>query len=417
MMEFNKRNFWVISVGIASVGYLFSIATGSIGLMLIVLGLAVNYRQIQHRKLKLVSPITAMAFFYLLIVIFSFYSTDPNQANKEVVRFISFLIFPLLFYFSIPLNIKERKLVIRIFIWCLVVFFFACLVVAWKRQIVRWNDGSDFNWYFFYRYDFLELFDQHPTYVSIFTLLGLSLLHFLPHREKVFSAKSTTIILTAILSLALVLYGSRMGYVIYGVLGLVYIIRLVWARKFMAVARLLVLFAVMLVICWNIPIVKERILYTSGKKYEYKYNDETEIINGTPEKQGRLLLWQDAIEVILERPFLGYGTGASKKMLFEKYEEKGHVLFLEERYNAHNSYFELLLWGGIPLLTSYILILTSLFWLAYRKRDLVMFALVLIITITGITETLFLAQGILFIAFFICFLTQRHFYKLSFDKI
>ncbi len=416
-MNFNKRSFWVITIGIASVGYLFSIATGSIGLMIIVLGWIINYKQIHFSKANILTPLLMLCLFYLGIILCSLHSLDPHQAQKEIVRFLSFIVFPIVFYLSPPLKLRERKTILRIFIWSLLTFFLVCFIVAWKRQMVRWEGGSDFNWYFFYRYDFLEVFNQHPTYVSMFTLLALSFMHFLPKSEAVFSSKTVLGIVTLNLSLAIILYGSRMGYVLYVLLGAIYTVRLLWRGKYKEFLNLLFLLGVMGLGAWNIPIVKERFLYTAGKNYDYKYNDKTEVIDGTPEKQGRLLLWQDTWELIEERPIVGYGTGASKKMLLKKYQQNGHTLFLREKYNAHNTYLEITLWGGIPLLFAYILLLLTLLSWSHRKKDFVLFSFFLIIAITGITETLFLAQGIMFFSFFICFLTQKYFYNQGWKKI
>jgi len=163
----------------------------------------------------------------------------------------------------------------------------------------------------------------------------------------------------------------------------------------------------MLITAWNIPIVKERILFTVGENYDYKYNDKEEVNLGT-EEQGRLLMWQDALELIKERPVFGYGTGASRQVLLEKYKEKGHHIFLEGKYNAHNTYLELLLWGGIVLLIVYLVYLGLLFYQSIVKKDLLLFLFFLIIVITGITETIFIAKGIMFAAFFYCFLNQKY---------
>lgn len=406
-MKVNKRNFLVLSAGIASVGYMFSIASGSIGLMIFLLAWLINYKDIQFSKNIFSPPMIAILGFYLMIIVYGLISSDGQQAQKEIVRFMSFLIFPLIFSTTKIFNTQERNWISRIFVFSLVVFFLVCMAVAWKRQIIFWNGGNDFNWYFFYRYDFLEVFKQHPTYISIFTVLALCIIQFLPQKERVFVNKYTIWIVTFILTSALILYGSRIGYILFVLFGFLYMLRLLKFKRFKEFFVITSVFGLLLVLAWQIPIVKERIMFTAGHKYDYKYNKSESVAQGAPEKQGRLLIWSDAVELIKEQPW-GYGTGASRGVLLKKYEENGHELFLEERYNAHNTYLEILLWGGPIMLLVYLIFLATLFFQAYRKRDLVLFYFFLIITITGITETLFLAQGIFFIGFFYCFLNQRY---------
>lgn len=397
----------VFSAGIASIGYLFSDAVGSISLMVFILAYLFNYKSISLPK-KLVSlPIIALPVFYLFILICSIYSINFAQAQKEIVRFLSFLIYPLIFSSVIPFNFKERRKIILFFITCLIVFFLVCLRTAIYRQIIFWGEGGHFNWYFFYRYDFLEVFNQHPTYVSLFTLLALCFLHFLPEKEMIIKNSFTNGLLSVVLIFSIILYGSRIGYILMMLLGVIYLIRLIKCKKIKELSFVLITFLILLITAWNIPIVKERILFTAGENYDYKYNDKKKVNLGT-EEQGRLLMWKDALELIKEKPLLGYGTGASRQVLLEKYEEKGHNIFLEGRYNAHNTYLELLLWGGVVLLVIYLVYLGLLFYQSIIKKDLLLFLFFLIISIAGITETIFIAQGIMFAAFFYCFLNQKY---------
>jgi O-antigen ligase len=207
--------------------------------------------------------------------------------------------------------------------------------------------------------------------------------------------------------LALILYGSRIGYILLFLIILIHFFKNLLSKEETNRIRYVLIYSIglsiLFLISFNIPIVKERFLYTIGYKYDYKFNNKEFIKHNSPEELGRLLLWQDAADLIKENPFLGYGTGATRDVLLQKYKKEDHTLFLEKRFNAHNSYLELLLSGGIILLISYLAILLVLFLKSVRKKDYVLFSFALIITITSITESLFIAQGILFISFFYCF--------------
>lgn len=211
---------------------------------------------------------------------------------------------------------------------------------------------------------------------------------------------------------AIIFYGSRIGYILFLFLLVIYFFRNFRTKngykKFRSAAIFISSFILMVFLVYKIPIVKERIFYTFGLSYDYKFNN-IESINegGIPEEHGRFLLWKDAVSLIKERPFFGLGTGATEKALLKKYKEMGHILFLDNKYNVHNSYLQTLLMGGIFLLAVYLLIMHNLLWSSLSRKDVSLFMFFLIIAITSITETIFVSRGVQFLSFFYCFFLMR----------
>ncbi|MEO0572976.1 MAG: O-antigen ligase family protein, partial [Bacteroidota bacterium] len=300
-----------------------------------------------------------------------------------------------------PLNC--RKVIFKSLIFALSAFFLICLLNAFYRQYLLYERVDHFNWYFFYRYDFLEIFKQHPTYVSMYMNLAIGFLLF----ERLWTKNYWPIIFFIILSSGLVLAGSRMGYALFILICSIGIVQHLRKASYGQRRLILILLSCLLPLAsfllWKVPIIKERILYTLGADYEYKYNNGEFIKNKLEVEQGRLLLWKDTWELIKERPILGYGTGSKDQVLTNKYQKEEHQLFLNRKYNTHNIYLEFLLTGGILKLTIYLLGLSLLFYMGYVKKDLILVSFFLIIFLTGITESIFRAQGIMFFAFFYCF--------------
>jgi O-antigen ligase len=405
MTQFYKREVLVLGAAIASIGYVFSIATGSIGLMLFLLAWVLNYREVNLGVILKRSSLHLLLLFFGLLIIQVFYSLNIKQGQKDIMRFLAFIIFPLIFLTSKPFDQNERIRIVRIFVRALSMFFIICFVNAMIRQIGFWSRGGIFNWYYFYRYDFLEIFRQHPTYISMYSLLSLGFL--LHEGRELFKGKAVLYSLIGIQTLAIIFYGSRIGYAIFLMLGLIYMLKnLKKTPRKIRPRAISIYLGIMIVLCgiaWTVPIVKERILYTLGYEYNYKFNDGAFIKESSPVEQGRLLLWEDAIDLIRKRPIFGYGTGSNRQVLLEKFKKVGHTLFLEKRYNVHNTYLELLLQGGIPLLITFLGMLMALFYKSFRQRDYGILSFAIIMTLTSITETIFLAQGIAFFAFFYCF--------------
>ena len=408
-----KRNVLVLGASIAAIGYMFSIATTSIGVILFLITWQLNFTELNFRGLYKINKLHLLAVLFLILLIGVSYSTDLEQAQNDIVRHLSYILLPLIFLTSKPFTRKESDTVIKTYVYALTVFFIICLFNAIYRQVNFSNQGGPFNWYFFYRYDFLEIFKQHPTYVSMYVLLSIS--YILNNGKKLFKKKWTAISLLIIQVLSIVFFGSRIGYIILLLILLIHTYKnLKLTPKKVKIKQGLIYFTSiisLLIISWNIPIVKERIQFTFGYQQDYKFNNKELIQNKTPEEQGRLLLWEDAFELIKERPVLGYGTGSPDKILYQKYKEKGHLLFLEKKYNTHNTYLELLLIGGATLLFVYLLALGALLYRGIKRKDTVLLSFFLIISITGLTETLFIAQGIVFFSFFFCFLLSTKKYN------
>lgn len=410
---YNKRTLFVLGASIAAIGYIFSIATTSIGVILFLITWQLNYTEINLRGFYKLNKLHFLVVLFLILLVGMSYSTDLEQAQNDIVRHLSYILLPLIFLTSKPFTKKESDTVIKTYIYALTVFFIICLFNAIYRQVKFSNQGGPFNWYFFYRYDFLEIFKHHPTYVSMYVLLSIS--YVLDKGKKLFKKKGIVIFLLIIQVLSIVLFGSRIGYIILLLMLLIYSYKnlKIKPKKLRIKQGLISLTAIisLLIVSWNIPIVKERIQFTFGYQQEYKFNNKELIKNKTPEEQGRLLIWEDAFELIKERPLLGYGTGSQRKILYQKYKEKGHLLFLKNKYNAHSTYLELLLIGGAILLFMYLLTLGVLLYQGNKRKDTVLISFFLIISLTGLTETVFLAQGIVFFSFFYCFLLSTKKYN------
>lgn len=403
---YSKKNLQILSIVFIPLGFLVSIKTTSIGVTLLLIVWLINFKELEFKFLLKKSAVHLLFIYFVFLLIGISYSQDIQQALKLVTRHLSFILIPIIFLTIKPLSNNERNFIIKTYVYLVSFFFIICLLNAIYRQVVFFNQGGSFNWYFFYRYDLLEIFIQHPTYVSMCTILSLSFL--LNNSKRLFKNNWELVFLMLIQAFSIVLYGSRIGYIILLIVVFLFMYKNLKSKTKKLKAKLglsyTIAIIILLITFWNIPIVRERIQFTFGYQQEYKFNDKDLIKNGTPEKQGRLLLWEDVYELIKEKPFLGYGTGSSNKILAQKYKEKGHLLFLENKFNAHNTYLELLLVGGVALLLIYLSILLAILYFGIKRKNFVLTSFFLIISITGLTETLFRVQGIVYFSFFFSFL-------------
>jgi O-antigen ligase len=115
----------------------------------------------------------------------------------------------------------------------------------------------------------------------------------------------------------------------------------------------------------------------------------------------RLARWNAIRELIQASPVIGYGTGSEKKLLKEKYFEKGLYISYLNEFNTHNEYLSILVRTGVIGLALFIYILYFGFAAAARKQDVFFLGFMVMITIVAISENILeLNKGIFFYSFF-----------------
>jgi O-antigen ligase len=119
---------------------------------------------------------------------------------------------------------------------------------------------------------------------------------------------------------------------------------------------------------------------------------------------GRLTRWKVVTQLIAQKPIAGYGSGTEIGLL--QYEFFSHKLYNSylNRLNSHNQYLSLLLKSGIIGLLIYLATLAFGFNIALKKKDLLLFTFMILVTIVCLSENLLdVDKGICFYAFFFSF--------------
>ena len=126
----------------------------------------------------------------------------------------------------------------------------------------------------------------------------------------------------------------------------------------------------------------------------------------------RLARWNAIAELVKRSPVIGYGTGSEKKLLKEKYFEKGLYISYLNEFNAHSEYLSVLIKTGIMGLALFIYVLYFGFASALRNKDILFLSFMVIIAIVSISENILdLNKGIFFYSFFFPFFLLEHPYR------
>jgi O-antigen ligase len=331
--------------------------------------------------------------FFLWTLVSAFFSDDVSERGFTIEVKMTFLIFPfLLFCFHWPLAILRR---------CVIAFvsgcFFASLYLILRAFSYALGGDSD---YFFYTMfsDFI-----HASYFSMYLFLALVFVLILYprwfHEQK--ALIYSTWFFAAIFVTTIFLCASKLGLIcLFLLLPILLMYR--WRKKFPVQKSIVLLsmgFLTMALVLFLLPGTSSRLVRLS--QLSYTNIDKT----ATESSAVRLLIWDQCLQLIREKPVLGTGVADVNTDLYHSYEVNGLTGALQHHLNAHNQYFQTLIGlgilGSIPL---FLLTFGQIFHALVKRRILLFFFSVLI-TLNFLVESMLQSSaGVLFVAFFFCFL-------------
>ena len=137
--------------------------------------------------------------------------------------------------------------------------------------------------------------------------------------------------------------------------------------------------------------------------FQFLSSSENNIDKSTTESNAvRVLVWQQAIQLIKEKPILGYTPGDVNDKLYASYKENELTGALENKLNAHNQFLQTSLGiGVIGLLILLSLILFPIINGIKTKNVLIIFFSFLLFLNFIVESMLQTSAGTLFFTFFI----------------
>jgi O-antigen ligase len=348
--------------------------------------------------------------FVLQIVIFSAYflsmliDNDSKEASDQVVKKLSFLIFPLIFVFSGETLKINKHLYLKLFVLSNIIFSIVCLFTAFYRSIEIENGNFLFNSHDQYGNSYffsskLSVF-HHRGYFSMFIVFSTAILFYLKDRFIVLKKKSGKFLYFAILALF-----SVMVFFMSSRAGIASLILLLTYRFYISIKnRRLRFLSIIVLLILIIPAVKNKRVQQGITELKNFKDVEHVTHEKTP---GRIVLWISAVDLIKENILFGTGTDNFHEKYFEIYDaynNKGLKLLKNERYNVHNQYLEFFVLFGIG---GFILIIT-LFVIplihAIKRKNSLMILFLLITIFNFLFESMFdTVAGIVFFLFFLNF--------------
>jgi len=335
---------------------------------------------------------------FMITLICTTYSAYKKEAYTELGRQIVILIFPLLFCIN-PLDIRKYKtqLLLGFALYCtgttLYLFADAFRVIRYYHYPVSTIFSHAFT-----NHNFSNPIGMHATFLSL--QLGLALIYLLAIvvKKGAWSTRIFYAICCCILTAGLIQLSSKSVFaVVFVVVNFGFPIFILHGRKrIMFLVAAIGVSAVLLVSIFNITTFRERYI-----------KDLTEDLSRTPAEgtlDSRIERWGASVHLIGQSPIVGHGSGSELPLLKDEFFKRKLYNSFLNGLNSHNQYLSFLLKSGVLGLLVYLFTLAYGFSRAFKTKDIVFVAFMLLIAIVSLSENILdVDKGTMFYGFFYSF--------------
>jgi O-antigen ligase len=243
----------------------------------------------------------------------------------------------------------------------------------------------------------------HATYLSMYVAFSIVTFLWLLLTSQVQKQKWLYIIASLFLFAGLVQLSSRAVFIAFLLIinGVFSFLVFSGSKRLKFIFTTALVSAAILLLIYSVDSFKTR--YVSELKTDL--TDKVKIVDNT---EPRLARWEVILELVRRSPLIGYGSGSEAELLKEKYFEKGLYVSYINEFNTHNQYLAMLLKAGVAGLLLFLFILYYGYLAAIRRKDLLLLAFMLMITIVSLSENILdLNKGIFFYGFFFSLLLMK----------
>ncbi len=406
--SFHEFNYILLSVLIA-VSMPFSIQVNSYLIILLSLNWVTEGKWKQKAKLLLGSKYALLwLLFFFFHAISIVYSDNKKEAQFELEKKLSFLVFPLILSTTTFLSKDTLKLILKYFV---VSCFCACIICLGNAFLNYFKGDASF---FFY-HKLGSPLNFHAVYFSMFIGFCIFILinnWFEEHKTLKIYSRIFLIILTCFFITFLLLLSSKTIIV-----GAFLILTLNVASKILKqknkwIGISFVFFSLIVIsfIIKKTPYINDRFkeIYKENytvllQKQDYRNFHFT---GGTI----RLAIWKSVFDVLDEEKawLFGVGIGDAQTLLTANYIKKNiypgdELLGFKgfTHYNAHNQYLQFMITLGLSGFLVFLIILCYSFYIAIKNKETVFISILVLFCAFCFTESVLCAhKGVVFFLFF-----------------
>ena len=362
---------------------------------------------------------------YLLISLSLFYSTNVDYGLNTLVKMLSFIIFPLIFYLNRDFFTKKQ-------IYQILDFFSLSVLILVSYQLLQIIFHYDvFNSSLTseeikangftnileignekiaqiklrrFRNFIIKISNTHTTYQGLWICLTIFYSGLRLFKSNKYLSKIINIIIIIVLLLWFNLISARMpflAFIIALILALILFYKVSVSKKILMILLPSLLLTVLLL--FNNPFstrVKE--YYKTGFSFLNNTSNPSQF-NSSNVRNG---IYFCDLKLIKKHPFIGVGLGDVQDELNNCYNESiGADIYEWHSYNSHNQYAFFWISSGVLGLLSILSLLVLCFYKAFNNKNYLLFFVTCIISLVFFTENLLeRSDGLFFSCFFMSIL-------------
>jgi len=354
--------------------------------------------------------VAAMAFFYLLHIVSSFFSKDQAEGFSWVVIRMPLFVFPVsLGLVYIKPALKER--IIWAYAIITTITLLLCSVWAVYQTIAR-RDIT-----LLYNDNLTDLIDKQSIYIAL--LVNLAVFGFgylLAIKSKLITNKSLVYGSLFILLLSNLLLASRIAIItLYGSIictAVWYTIQKKKLKLLGFIAAGMAVVAILLITLFPKTLGRFRELENTHYEYNSKGAERHFNMDITPDQWNganlRLALWSCGWELVQQNPVFGVQLGDKLHRLMDVYAAKHFYIAYKSHRNLHNNYLDILVsFGFVGFLLFLWGFLVEPLRHCIRNKDYFGLLVIVSFMLSFIPETYFdRSMGNMVFAFFIAFIVS-----------
>lgn len=340
-----------------------------------------------HFRKENVKPLFTRDILLLQSVFFltlfgTLYSINRPEGLKELGMQVTIFLFPLVYCLN-PLDLHRYrdKLLMVFSLGCVLAIGYLYLHAIITITYYHYGWGALFS-YAFINHNFSLPLDIHATYLSL--QVGIALVYLFSRlvKETMPWRRLSYGCCCVMLAAGIIQLSSRSVFaallLIIG-LGMPYFM-LAGTRR----ARFLLwcAAALLLIIAGIYGTERLRSRYVTELKADLSGSPGGELFDP------RLARWNVGVRIAAGSPLIGYGAGSEQKLLREGYFEKKFYRSYLANLNAHNQYLGFFIRFGILGLLVFLLTLAFGYKMALEKKDLLLFAFLLLTTLVCLSENI-----------------------------
>ena len=317
---------------------------------------------------------------YLCYLITPLWSENVGKAISDWEYKIWFLVAPICVMPLIP-KLQRRQLSLTLILFVPPILLWA--IISMISSVYHYQQ-TGLTFHLFYQHASMQIFllpaFSHPSYFAMYEIIvwiiaAEMLLRKAQWVEHYRAGTWVSVLMwTALLLLPVHIFflQSKMGFVLFGVTLLIYVVIALNRRKRRWVLTALVLVTITGSVAGYIYKEHGRMTKNCDNRIANSFLNLKTADRDDPRESSaiRIALWKNAMEIGKEHWFCGIGTGDVIDELHAKSVEHHYKYISSGKFNCHNQYLQVWLGIGVPGLLLFVSIFGIAFFICVRKRSM-----------------------------------------------